>query len=86
MGVSELSQGEILRLRPKVPINLIIAHHSGISGSCYCCHLVAAMRFTSRNHVFTQLVIKTFLSNLKIGFTDCIAIAVPVNLKVWPPS
>ena len=34
--------------------------------NCHCRRLVAAVQFTSRNQMFTQLVIKTYLSNVKV--------------------
>jgi hypothetical protein len=40
------------------------------------------VQITSRNRIFTQFVVNSPLSNLKI----CDAVAVSVNLKVWLPS
>jgi hypothetical protein len=81
-GISELS----LILRPKISdfslnfSDLIIALTALLSllspGVSVIWHPVAAVRFTSRNQVF----------NIKIDLPDCIAVAVPVKLKAWPPS
>jgi hypothetical protein len=84
-GISELS----LILRPKISdfsgfslnfSDLIIALTALLSllspSVSVVWHPVAAVQFTSRNQVF----------NIKIDFPDCIAVAVPVKLKAWPPS
>jgi hypothetical protein len=84
--VSEHSQGKILELHPKVLKPDRSDLRSSQACCCQCRRLVAAVRFTSRIRMFTQLVIKAYLSNLKIIFTDCVVVAVPVNLNLCPPS
>ena len=43
----------------------------------WCCHAAHFKIFTT--------FLNTLLSNLKIAFTDCIVVAMPISLKVWLP-